>query len=86
MCLLALAPGNAAEAELCFGQALDICRQQNAMPLALRAATSSLVSLWQQQGKLEAGRSLLKDMLGAFSEGFDTHDLRDAAQQLQTLG
>lgn len=85
VCLLALAPGNAAEAELCFSQALDICRQQNAMPLALRAATS-LVSLWQQQGKLEAGRSLLKEMLGAFSEGFDTHDLRDATQQLQTLG
>jgi predicted ATPase len=85
VCLLALAPGSAVEAELCFCQALDISRQQNAMSLALRAATS-LVSLWQQQGKFEVGRSLLKEMLGAFSEGFDTPSLRDAAQQLQTLG
>lgn len=83
-CLLALSPDSATEVELCFGQALTISRNQKGRSLALRAATS-LAGLWQQQGKPEAGRALLKEMLGAFSEGFDTYDLRNAAQLLRTL-
>ena len=41
---------DAAQAEACFQQALDVARQQQAKSFELRAATS-LARLWQQQGK-----------------------------------
>jgi predicted ATPase len=48
--LLALSTDNAAQAETCFHQALDIARRQQAMSLELRAAMS-VSRLWQHQGK-----------------------------------
>lgn len=77
-CLLALSPANAAQAESCFDQALAISRQQHAKSLELRAAMS-MARLWQQQGKQEDARRVLEEIYNWFTEGFDTHDLQEAA-------
>jgi TOMM system kinase/cyclase fusion protein len=75
--LLALSPGNIAEAESCFQQALNIARRQEAKSLELRAALS-LSRLWQQQGQWAEARELLAPVYGWFTEGFDTADLQEA--------
>ena len=72
------------EAEVCFQQALDIARRQQAKSLELRAATS-LARLWLQQGKRAEARALLAPLYGWFTEGFDTADLRDARTLLEAL-
>ena len=74
-----------AEAEMCFHQALNIARAQQAKSFELRTATS-LARLWQQQGKHEEARQLLGDAYGWFTEGFDTADLQDAKALLDELG
>ncbi len=66
-----------AEAESCFRQALEIARRQQGKSLELRAATS-LARLWQRQGRLVEARELLVPILGWFTEGFETADLREA--------
>jgi predicted ATPase len=68
---------NSAEAETSFHRALDIARHQQAKSLELRAATS-LVTLWQSQGKRQDAYDLLAPVYGWFTEGFDTADLKDA--------
>jgi predicted ATPase len=73
-----------AEAEACFHQALDIARRQQAKSLELRAATS-LSRLWQQQGKRAESYELLAPIYGWFTEGFDTADLQEAKELLETL-
>jgi predicted ATPase len=75
--LLALPTDNAAEAETCFHQALDIARRQQAKSLELRAAMSRS-RLWQQQGKRAEAHELLAPVYGWFTEGFDTADLQEA--------
>lgn len=84
-CLLGLSPANAAQAESCFAQALAISRKQCAKSLELRAATS-MARLWQRQGKQEDARRLLGEVYNWFTEGFDTLDLREAAELLRALG
>ncbi len=79
-----LATDNAAEAEACFHQALDIARRQQAKSLELRAATS-LACLWQRQGKRPEARALLAPVYGWFTEGFDTADLQEAQALLAAL-
>jgi predicted ATPase len=66
-----------AEAESCFHRAIEIARQQQAKSFELRAAMS-LARLWQQQGKREEARTMLEEIYGWFTEGFDTADLNDA--------
>lgn len=78
-CLLALAPPNAAQAESCFDQALAVSRKQQAKSLQLRAAIS-MARLWRQQGREEEARGLLEEIYNGFTEGFDTRDLREAAE------
>jgi predicted ATPase len=75
---------DAAQAEVCFRQALAIARQQQAKSLELRAATS-LARLWQQQGKCAAAHQLLAEVYGWFTEGFDTADLQEARALLDAL-
>ena len=75
---------DAAQAEACFHQALDVARQQQAKSLELRAAMS-LARLWQQQGKREEARGLLAPVYAWFTEGFDTADLREAQVLLEAL-
>jgi TOMM system kinase/cyclase fusion protein len=83
--LLQQSSDNAAEAETCFHQALDVARNQQAKSLELRAATS-LARFWQQQGKRTKARELLAPIYGWFTEGFDTADLQDAKALLDKLG
>jgi len=83
-CLLALSPPDAAQAESYFHQSLAISHKQGAKSLELRAATS-MVRLWQQQGKHEDARSMLEEIYNWFTEGFETHDLQEAANLLRTL-
>jgi predicted ATPase len=82
--LLHQAVPDAAQAEVCFQQALDIARQQEAKSWELRAATS-LARLWQQQGKHQEAYDLLARVYGWFTEGFDTADLQEAKRLLDEL-
>jgi predicted ATPase len=75
--LLRQAVPDAAQAEACFQQALDIARWQQAKSWELRAAMS-LAHLWQQQGERQEAHDLLAPIYGWFTEGFDTADLREA--------
>jgi tetratricopeptide (TPR) repeat protein len=84
VCLLALSPSNAAQAESCYDQALAISRRQGAKALELRA-TISMTRLWRQKGKHEDARRLLEEIYNEFTEDFDSHDLQEAAKFLRTL-
>jgi len=79
-----LNPKSQEEAEACFLQAVAIARRQEAKSLELRAAMS-LSRLWQQQGKRKEALTLLGEIYGWFSEGFDTKDLREAKALLEEL-
>jgi predicted ATPase len=82
--LFAHAAEQHAEADICFRQALEIARRQQAKSLELRAAMS-LSRLWQQQGKRAEAYALLAPIYGWFTEGFDTADLQEAKVLLETL-
>ena len=45
----------------------------------------SLARLWQQQGKRADAHTLLAEVYGWFTEGFDTTDLQEARALLATL-
>jgi predicted ATPase len=75
---------DAAQAEACFQQALDMAHCQHAKSIELRAATS-LARLWQQQSKGDEARELLAPIYGWFTEGFDTANLQDAKTLLEEL-
>jgi predicted ATPase len=75
---------DAAQAEVCFQQALAIALRQQAKSWELRAATS-LARLWQQQGKRAEAHALLAPIYGWFTEGFDTADLQEAKALLEEL-
>lgn len=83
--ILLRGPAGAARAtEQRFRRALEVARRQGPRSLELRAATS-LARLWQAQGQREAARRLLAPAYGAFTEGFETGDLRAAEALLQEL-
>jgi predicted ATPase len=82
--LLQQAVPDAAQAETCFHQALDVARQQQARSFELRAATS-MARLWQSQGKRQAAYDLLAPVYAWFTEGFDTADLQEAKTLLDQL-
>ena len=48
-------------------------------------AVMSLSRLWQQQGKNGEARTLLAEIYGWFTEGFDTKDLQEAKVLLAEL-
>ena len=52
--------------------------------LELRS-TTSLVRLWQSQGKTSAAHNLLAPVYNWFTEGFDMMDLQDAKALLKQL-
>jgi predicted ATPase len=74
----------AAQAEVCFQQALAMARRQQAKSWELRAALS-LSRLWQQQGKRQEARQVLAEVYGWFTEGLDTADLQEAKALLEEL-
>ena len=82
--LLSQSAATANDAEAFIEQALKISRSQEALSLELRAATS-LARLWQQRNRHDDARRLLGDCYASFNEGFDTADLRDAKQLLESL-
>jgi predicted ATPase len=82
--MLRQAVPDAPQAEACLQHALAVARSQQARSWELRAALS-LSRLWQQQGKRADARTLLADVYGWFTEGFDTPDLQEARALLQVL-
>ncbi|MDP1734110.1 MAG: AAA family ATPase [Sulfuritalea sp.] len=83
--LLGLADTDEAGAEACFHQALTVSRKQQAKSLELRAAMS-MARLWRRQGKPDDARRLLGGVYDWFTEGFDTPDLLNAREILDSLG
>ena len=76
--------GTVSEAEAAMQQAIDAARRQNAKSWELRGAMS-LARLRRQQGRREEAVALLAPVLGWFTEGFDTADLKDAKALLDKL-
>ena len=74
-----------AQAQACFEQAITIARQQEARSWELRA-TTSLARLLASQGSRAEARTMLAEIYGWFTEGFDTADLKDAKALLDELG
>jgi predicted ATPase len=75
---------NLEKAQYYFERALTIARQQQAKSLELRASMS-LARLWRDQGKRQQALELLAPVYGWFTEGFDTHDLKEAKVLLEEL-
>jgi predicted ATPase len=73
------------EASSCFEYAIEVAQQQGAKSLELRA-TTSLARLLRDTGRREEARTMLAEIYGWFTEGFDTKDLKDAKSLLDDLG
>ena len=77
-------PAAAADAEGHFRTAIDLARARAEKSLELRAATS-LARLWLRRRRPDDARALLADVLGWFTEGFATADLRAARTVLDEI-
>ena len=77
--------GPYADAEKQFASAIELARRQGARMFELRA-TTSLARLLQREGRVDEARRALGAIYGWFTEGFETRDLREAKQLLDTLG
>ncbi len=75
---------DAPQAALCFHQALDVARAQQAKSWELRAAMS-LARLWQSLDKRQDAYDLLAPVYAWFTEGFETADLQEAKVLLMEL-
>ena len=82
--LLAQSASDNAEAERCFRTAIEIARRQSARLAELRA-TTSLSRLLTKQDRRDEARTMLAEIYGWFTEGFDTRDLKDAKTLLDEL-
>jgi class 3 adenylate cyclase/tetratricopeptide (TPR) repeat protein len=82
--LLEQNPSDSANAELCFRTAIEIARRQSARSEELRA-TTSLARLLAKQGRRDEARTMLAEIYGWFTEGFDTADLKDAKLLLDEM-
>jgi class 3 adenylate cyclase/tetratricopeptide (TPR) repeat protein len=72
------------KAEKYFDRALAGARQQQAKTWELHAAMS-MARLWRSQGKSQQARELLAPVYGWFTEGFETHALKEAKALLAKL-
>jgi class 3 adenylate cyclase/tetratricopeptide (TPR) repeat protein len=77
-------PGRVSEAEAAIEKGIAVARRQNAKSWELRAAMS-LARLRRQQGRPQEAVALLVPILGWFTEGFDTADLKEAKALLDNL-
>ena len=82
--LLAQNPSDSAKAERCFRTAIEIAQRQCAR-LAELGATTSLARLLAKQGRRDEAHTMLGDIYGWFTEGFDTADLKEARALLDEL-
>ena len=74
---LCLRLGKPCEAEADLETAIEVAKQQEAKGWELRARLH-LARLWAREGKIESARHCLKDIIGWFTEGFDTLDFIEA--------
>ena len=74
-----------AQAEQSFCTALEISRKHHAKSWELRA-TTSFARLMRDTNRRDEARTMLADIYGWFTEGFDTPDLKDARALLEELG
>jgi predicted ATPase len=72
------------EAERAILRAIEIAQQQSAKSWELRA-TISLARLLAKQDRCDQARTMLTEIYGWFTEGFDTADLKDAKALLDEL-
>ncbi|WP_441260368.1 ATP-binding protein [Bradyrhizobium sp. 521_C7_N1_3] len=82
--MLARRPEDRSRAEECYRKALGQARTDRALGWELRAALS-LVQLWRQTERAANAAELLQLTLSGFTEGFETADLADARQMLQSI-
>jgi predicted ATPase len=68
-----------------FRRSLDLAREQSARSLELRAAMS-LVEIERRFGTDNDGHGIFANVYAAFTEGFETEDLRRAQSMLQAVG
>ena len=78
-------PASLQGAEDLFRLSLEIARKQGALSWELRTAVS-LARLSHQAGKCEQASLLIGPIVGRFSEGFSTPDLKQAMQLIDELG
>jgi adenylate cyclase len=73
---------NLGEAKRSFEKAIEVAERQSSRSFLLRAATSlhRLSTTTKEQAR---SRAILEHAYGAFTEGFDTGDLRDARSLLE---
>jgi predicted ATPase len=68
----------------CLNEALTVAREQSALALELRSATT-LAQLLAESGQRNQARHVLTLVYDRFTEGFETLDLRIARQTLEDL-
>jgi len=71
---------NAVVAEACYQRAISLARSQGAKSLELRAG-SSLARLRQSMGRSDEVGTLLTQIYGWFTEGFDSIDLKGSLSE-----
>ena len=81
---LRLTQGQTELAEADFREAMTLARQMGAKAEELRA-TMSLARLLNEQGHRDEARTMLAEIYGWFTEGFDTVDLKEAKTLLAEL-
>jgi predicted ATPase len=81
---LLVGAGSVSEAEAAIQKAIAVARRQNAKSWELRGAMS-LARLRRQQGRPQEAAALLAPILGWFTEGLDTADLKAARTLLADL-
>jgi Flp pilus assembly protein TadD len=72
-------------AERDFRDAIELSRNMSARSPELRA-TTSLARLLRDTGRRDEARTILADIYGWFTEGFDTADLQEAKALLEEIG
>ncbi len=82
---LRIKQGQTAPAEDDFREAITLARSMSAKAWELRA-TMSLARLLHAHGRRDEACTMLAEIFGWFTEGFDTADLKDAKSLLEQLG
>jgi Flp pilus assembly protein TadD len=81
---LRLKTGQPELAEADFRESIALAQKMSAKAWELRA-TMSLARLLANQGRRDEARTMLAEIYGWFTEGFDTPDLKDAKWLLDEL-